>query len=526
MQKVKVEIALIRVTEHERAARRQAKKNRQEKLKFNQYNEKVLQWINERYITTRKRFIEQYTDKDSGEARYITYNRDNNKKEIVLADYLVKQHLQQKRTIGVFSGEIGSKFISFDVDYEDIDKAQDMALSIIQTLRGEFALREHEILLTFSGSKGYHVEVFFYEMVPNSKLKQFYDLMLRIVEATTIDVELRPTPRQGVKLPLSINRKTGKKCSIIHKEYLYEMEDESLLSTQAIEFSRIESQMEDLLEFFPEAVKDDNPVDKEKEKKIQNTNLDFKKVVKADYIEQVLQVGTLIESNSRHNVVLGIASLFNTEGRTLEEAMNTSWEIIERTYYELNHFLDASWTLSTLKKETKRVVTLVFKNGIKLGTKAKPVFLSKEDIMFTLKANSQKEREMLMIMLVHAKKYSNKEETFSLTYSQIARYGATNNRSRAKKYCESLQEQGLLEIIQSNRFNGRRMLINNKEIAVKDPNKYKVNYGISSKTNGVKVEDFKVEQLKNLIANVLSKQEIKDTLGIDTYYNHYSKYFK
>src|SRR5699024_7941320 len=291
-----------------------------------------------------------------------------------------------------------------------------------------------EILLTFSGSKGYHVEIFFYEMIPNSKLKQFYDLMLRIVEATTKEVELRPTPSQGVKLPLSLNRKTGKKCSIIHKEYLYEMEDVNLLNIQAIEFSRIEVQMEDLIEFYPEVKVDESSMEEDKEKTIQNTNVDFKETVKVDYIEEVLKAGTLIESNSRHNVVLGVASLFNTQGRSMEETLKVTWDIINRTFTEYHHFLDSSWTLPKLRIETERVVELVFKNDIKLGTIAKPVFLAKEDILFTLQANRQKEREILLIMLVHAKKYANKEGVFFLTYNQIAEYGATKNRARARRY--------------------------------------------------------------------------------------------
>lgn len=526
MQKVKVEIALIQVSAHERAARRQEKKNRQKKISAERDCEEILQWINERYITTRRKFIEQYNDKESGEARYITYHKDSSKKGMVLADYLIIQHLQQKRTIGVFGGESGSKFISFDVDYEDVDKAQDMAISIIQTLRGEFTLEENEILLTFSGSKGYHVEVFFYEMVPNSKLKQFYDLMLRIVGATTKDVELRPTPKQGVKLPLSLNRKTGKKCSIIHKEYLYEMEDITLLNTQAIEFSRIEMHMEDLIEFYPEVKEDNIFIEENKVKTVRNTNIDFKERIKVDYIKQVLKAGTLIESNSRHNVILGVASLFNTQGRSIEEALKVTWDIINRTFTEYNHFLDPSWTLPKLRKETERVVELVFSNNIKLGTIAKPVFLTKEDILFTLQANSQKEREMLMIMLVHAKKYANKEGVFSLTYNQIADYGATRNRARARRYCESLQTQGLLEIVQTDRFNGRRMLIDGKEIPVKDPNQYRMIYEDNSNQQGVKVKDFKINQRKDLIVNLLSKEEIKNTLGLDAYYNHYSKCFK
>ena len=154
------------------------------------------------------------------------------------------------------------------------------------------------------------------------------------------------------------------------------MEDVNLLNIQAIEFSRIEMQMEDLLVFFPEVKEDNSSIEEEIEKTIRNTNGDFKETVKVDYIEQVLKAGTLIESNSRHNVVLGIASLFNTQGRKMEEAQKVTWDIVNRTLNEYNHFLDSSWTPPKLRIETERVVELVFKNDIKLGTIAKPVFLT------------------------------------------------------------------------------------------------------------------------------------------------------
>jgi hypothetical protein len=444
---------------------------------------------------------------------------------MVLADYVVKQHLKQKRTIGVFSDEVATKFISFDIDYENLDKAEAMALSIVQTLRGEFTLSDNEILLTFSGSKGFHVEVFFNDMIANWKIKQFYHLVLRIVEATVKDVELRPTANQAVKLPLSLNKKTGKKCSVIHKEYLYEMADESILDIRPIDFSRIEEHMEDLINFYPEREEEICTIQEDYEESIQNKNAAFSDMIQIDYIERVLQAGTLIEAHTRHKVVLGIASLFNTQGRKKEEALITSWNIIKRTYNELNHYMDKSWTLSALKKETKRIVELVFSKDIKLGVKAKPVFMDKKDILFIVQAKTQKEREMLLIMLVHAKKYANKEGTFFLTNKQIAAYGGTLNRSRAKKYWESLHLQGLIEVVQSNKYSGRRLLINGKELSVKDPNVFRLVHNVDGQ-EGAKVENFSVKQFQELVVKFLSKDEIKQKIGIHTYYNHYSKYYK
>lgn len=497
----------------------------QTECKMNEGIDLTLKWINDRYISIRTKFVEQYNDKENGEARYNTLGVNKNSKESTLADYVIKQHLQQKRTIGVFAATSGTKFICFDVDYQDLIQAREMALSIVQTLLGEFGLEENEILLTFSGSKGYHVEVFFNKLVPNWKAKRFYDLMLRIVEASSNEVELRPTHGQAVKLPLSLNRKTGKKCSIINKQYLYEMEDESLLDIQPIDFSSIEELFEDLEDFYPEKREEISISQESKEETSSNMNVNFSEVVQIDYIKRVLEAGTLIESNSRHNTVLGIASLWNTEGRKQEDGLKVIWNIIQNTRDKYPQFIDKTWTLEKLRQETERVVELVYKSNLKLGVKAKPVFITKEDVLFTLQAKTQKQREMIMIMVVHSKKYANEDGEFFLTNKQIVDYGGTANRSRMKKHWDELNEQGLIETIQTNRYSGRTMLVNGKELAVKDPNWYKVINSYESNDKGLEIKAFDVKDFKQLIADVLTIDEIKDAIGLTAYYNHYSSFF-
>src|SRR5699024_1888135 len=63
------------------------------------------------------------------------------------------------------------------------------------------------ITVSFSGSKGYHVELFFDEAIQWQALEPFYKEVLLKLGKTKKEIELRPTGN-GLKLPLSTHRKT------------------------------------------------------------------------------------------------------------------------------------------------------------------------------------------------------------------------------------------------------------------------------------------------------------------------------
>ena len=120
---------------------------------------KIAQAISKLYITYRKRFIEQYYN---NEKNIVTYKEN----KYTLKDSIILEHLRQKRTIGVFSGSIITSFICFDVDINDENYCKWAVYKIVDTLQN-LGISGKYIHISLSGSKGYHVEVFFDQPVYN-----------------------------------------------------------------------------------------------------------------------------------------------------------------------------------------------------------------------------------------------------------------------------------------------------------------------------------------------------------------------
>lgn len=75
-----------------------------------------------------------------------------------------------------------------------------------------------QIYVSFSGGKGYHVEMFFNEIVSTESLKRIYDAVIEAEGLNQHKVEFRPKYRAAIKLPLSIHAKTGHICWFVDRE--------------------------------------------------------------------------------------------------------------------------------------------------------------------------------------------------------------------------------------------------------------------------------------------------------------------
>ena len=147
----------------------------------------IAQKIGKLYVTYRKKFIEQYhnTEKD-----IITY-REN---KFPLNDSMILKHLTQQKTIGVFSGNIITSFMCFDVDIKDESMCKWAVDKIVDALQN-IGIAGKYIHISLSGSKGYHIEIFFDEPVYNSDIHKIYLMILNATDLLNIDygeVELRP----------------------------------------------------------------------------------------------------------------------------------------------------------------------------------------------------------------------------------------------------------------------------------------------------------------------------------------------
>ncbi|WP_019638530.1 TOTE conflict system archaeo-eukaryotic primase domain-containing protein [Paenibacillus fonticola] len=159
--------------------------------------EALLQQLNKLVIGERTRFIEQYGEGE--QARYCTSTKK-------LVDSTVKSHLTGKRTVGCYYIGQASKFLCFDVDEHD----PSIPLHLLQLLKAA-GFKAEDLHIEYSGSKGWHIWMFFEETVPISKLVSFGKYIIQQLGDKGRKIELRPEQKEnsrGIKLPFAIHRKS------------------------------------------------------------------------------------------------------------------------------------------------------------------------------------------------------------------------------------------------------------------------------------------------------------------------------
>ena len=122
-------------------------------------------------------------------------------------------HLNHKFAVSIYAGNSCSKFICFDVD----DGSKQTVTKIIDTLAMAGFDRE-KIYVSFSGRKGYHVEMFFDKLMYTGVLKGLYNYVCHEAGLDSHKVEFRPTYSQAIKLPLGLHPATGNVCWYVDPE--------------------------------------------------------------------------------------------------------------------------------------------------------------------------------------------------------------------------------------------------------------------------------------------------------------------
>lgn len=147
-----------------------------------------------------------------------------------LSDNVLRNHLEQQYAVGVFADNYGSRFICFDVDDGNPDTVQ----AIIDEL-SLLGFSREDIHVSYSGGKGYHVEMFFDESIFTNRLQALYS---HVITARNLDphkVEFRPMNTASIKLPLSRHAKTGNMCWYVDRDTLTPiMKQEYILSIRQI----------------------------------------------------------------------------------------------------------------------------------------------------------------------------------------------------------------------------------------------------------------------------------------------------
>lgn len=429
----------------------------------------LLHKLKELYISYRGYYVVQYFDKRDGIVKY-TYAKNNEGEYIKLHDSKLTQHLRQKSTIGVFSGEELTGFLCFDVDSSDIEHSKQIALDLHDVLSNIFLIADEYITISLSGSKGYHVEIFFENMIKNSEAKLLYTAVTQLLKPLKgVDVEYRPTHKQAVKPPLSINLKTGNVCYFVdNKTFEPILEEEHLLTIKQIPFSKTQEifDKKDLFTLNNEqAVEIGTVMDEIKPKYKTEEN------IQSDVVD-ILTLNKLKYSFTRHNTTLKVAMFMKEQGNNEVDTEAIIQGIMHNTWNLNREMFNSDTTLEFIDFEIKRLVQLVFENNYGENKKPKKVKIYQTEIESILDLPKKQYKNLLYTLIVHSKRFAKTDGKFYMAYSTIESYGNSKNRTRILNYLNTLQELRMIEIVKRGSIN--KALTLEKGHVMYEANIYKV----------------------------------------------------
>lgn len=408
----------------------------------------------EHYLLNKRKHIRQKED-----GTYSTINA-------FLTDKMLAKHLDGSETLGVFSGELFTSFICFDVD-----KGKKPTVKLLEVLKSMYGFSDDEILTSFSGNKGYHVELFYEEPVAVDKAKAFYKGVLAKAELSPKEVEFRPTPKQAVKLPLSYHRGTGKLCHIVSNKTLRPV---SSKSTETIKLIRHDEAWEYKLVASVETVFD-------------GLNFDLPVNYRAR-CERMLTENSILYPNSRHNATILLLNFLTHEGYSKDEAIALTKSVVRQSRSLIQSDMDFALA------EVERLYDYAAKYRFDL-TVEQVVRIYKSEIEYILSQYSElKHQRALFSLLVHSGRWANQKGIFYVSLKQLAAMGNDDNASRLSGTLRELREVQIVE--------KRKML----------PNKYMLNIPVEKQGLYVELTALSKVSFEETLTHLFERKELKKFL--------------
>lgn len=172
---------------------------------------KIAKRLDALYVTNRDRFV--MTRKQS----IFVPKRDGIPMRLCRSN--LENHILQAYAVSVYSAKEGSRFVCFDIDAGGLDTVRRVVAAIRST-----GISGSDIYVSSSGGKGHHVELFFDTVVPLDSFAIFYEHVMDVAQCHSAPIELRPSDKLAIKLPLSTNPKTGCMCWFLDPNSLREIE--------------------------------------------------------------------------------------------------------------------------------------------------------------------------------------------------------------------------------------------------------------------------------------------------------------
>lgn len=366
---------------------------------------------------------------ESSQSRSIKLQRFNSRKGVRKFPFGksdIINHLKNKTTIGIYNTNEESSFLTFDIDEDNLDYVERIYENLIR-----LGIEDDEILMSYSGNKGYHITLFFIKPIAKEELKKFFNLILQESSLFGIRrenqsevVEPLGISSQAIKLPLSINRKNeldytkicnwedwekrqsqgkGNFCYLIN-EYGCEIKTlEKIDSMKKINESKILKANNDFYEEF--SCNKHNVQAFEMNEDEINASIESK-------------LEKSIEAGERNKTLLEIAIYNKSKGMSAEDN--------ER--FLLNFSSNKKHCFTTSMKENIREIssmikTIYFSDGAdkyRTATCIKELTFNKNEILEILTIKDEALRKLYFVLFTHFKLYGNKTTNeFFMKYERI-----------------------------------------------------------------------------------------------------------
>lgn len=426
-------------------------------------------------------------------------------------------HIRGKDTFGIKVNKV-SKFLAFDVDVYSPDIAHiglQAVRQILNTLESVGVPRE-AVGVFYSGSKGYHVDIFFNGTVKVEELAKFHKAILAVRleeygELEGVNIEARGSNGQGYKLPLGIHKKTGKRMWSLDIDTLKEQPYKVPIiePMDVMEFYIIKDELLDSYAVqdahrgaVANLVKVRKQYTDEEVRQIQERIEENKNT-----LSKVLEARSLLEKGTRNDVIFLLALYSNSTSRSEAEAKALIYEVMDNTPAEL--FNDNSST-SWKHREADKVVTRVYKANWKLrGFEANAKFTSEELEHIITSCKTLKEMSLYLCFMIYGKQFMSGDGTFYLAQTTMANETGLV-RNHLTPVVNKLVKNGLVEVVQK----GYYVHVDGAKIGIATT--YKVPYLIENKdkpAGEIDVKKATTETLVEAVAGNISKDNLKRLLS-------------
>lgn len=181
---------------------------------------KIAEALEDRYVLYKRKYVKIRDPKKMSQwEKERNISPTTTEKKPLDFSYLL-DHLRGDYAVGVFAGPKATKFMCIDIDMMD----PDVVHKVVDTL-DQMGIPRDRIYISISGGKGYHVDIYIKDKIFNNRAVTIYNEMLRISGLDRSKVEYWPTSGHGVKLPLGVHQKTGRRCWYVDRETLEPIED-------------------------------------------------------------------------------------------------------------------------------------------------------------------------------------------------------------------------------------------------------------------------------------------------------------